>query len=134
MFKEFKNFVLRGNVLDMAIGVIIGVAFGKIVSSLVSDIFMPILGTVTSGIDFSMLKYVLTPAQIDASGTIIVAESAVLYGLFVQNVVDFLLISLCVFFFVKAISKLQKPKPEVVEIAGPSQEELLTEIRDLLKK
>ncbi|NLV81967.1 MAG: large-conductance mechanosensitive channel protein MscL [Synergistaceae bacterium] len=134
MYKEFKDFILRGNVLDMAIGVIIGVAFGKIISSLVSDIFMPILGKATSGVNFTMLKYVLSPAQIGASGEIIVAESAIMYGLFIQNIIDFLLIAICVFFFVKLVSKLQRKQPAPEVITSPTQEELLAEIRDLLKK
>ena len=133
MYKEFKDFILRGNVLDMAIGVIIGVAFGKIISSLVSDIFMPILGKATSGVNFTMLKYVLSPAQIGASGEIIVAESAIMYGLFIQNIIDFLLIAICVFFFVKLVSKLQRKQPAPEVITSPTQEELLAEIRDLLK-
>ena len=134
MYKEFKDFILRGNVLDMAICVIIGVAFGKIISSLVSDIFMPILGKATSGVNFTMLKYVLSPAQIGASGEIIVAESATMYGLFIQNIIDFLLIAICVFFFVKLVSKLQRKQPAPEVITSPTQEELLAEIRDLLKK
>ena len=134
MFKEFKEFILRGNVLDMAIGVIIGVAFGNIISSLVNDIFMPVLGKITSGVNFSTLKYVLSPAEFGASGEVIVEEAAILYGLFIQNIIDFLLIAISIFVFIKLVSKIRHPQEEVEEEAGPTQEELLTDIRDLLKK
>lgn len=134
MFKEFKEFILRGNVLDMAIGVIIGVAFGNIISSLVNDIFMPVLGKITSGVNFSTLKYVLSPAEFGASGEVIVEEAAILYGLFIQNIIDFLLIAISIFVFIKLVSKIRHPEEEVEEEAAPTQEELLTEIRDLLKK
>ena len=134
MFKEFKEFISRGNVLDMAIGVIIGVAFGNIISSLVNDIFMPVLGKITSGVNFSTLKYVLSPAEFGASGEVIVEEAAILYGLFIQNIIDFLLIAISIFVFIKLVSKIRHPEEEVEEEAAPTQEELLTEIRDLLKK
>ncbi len=138
-WKDFKDFAFKGNVLDMSIGVIIGGAFGKIVSSLVDDVIMPIFGFLTAGTDFSQLKLVLSPAQVDAAGTIIRPESAILYGNFIQNTVDFFIIALCIFFFVRQITKLQKrhrhaePEPEPAP-AAPTTEELLTEIRDLLKE
>ena len=135
--KEFKEFIAKGNVLDMAVGVIIGGAFGKIVTSLVNDIFMPLLGLATGGADFSTKKIVLSPAVVEA-GEVVKEESALLYGSFIQNIIDFLLIAICVFFFTKAITKAmekfrkEEEKPE--EPKGPTQEELLTEIRDLLKE
>ena len=137
MWKEFKEFAFKGNVLDMSIGVIIGGAFGKIVSSLVSDIIMPFFGFLTAGTDFTALKLVLSPAELSATGEIIKAESAIMYGNFIQNVFDFFIIAFCIFFFVQQITKLHKTKEEEVvpaAPAGPSTEELLTEIRDLLKQ
>lgn len=137
--QEFKEFAVKGNVMDMAVGVIIGGAFGKIVSSLVDDLMMPIVGQVVGGVDFKELKYVLTPGVEEVAneaGDIItpaVAEVAINYGAFIQNIFDFLIIALCVFSMIKALNSLKKE--EVVEEApaGPTQEELLSEIRDLLK-
>lgn len=135
MWKEFKEFAFKGNVLDMSIGVIIGSAFGKIVSSLVSDIIMPFFGFLTAGTDFTALKLVLSPAEVNTAGEVIKAESAILYGNFIQNVFDFFIIAFCIFFFVQQINKLHKKNEESVAPApaGPSSEELLAEIRDLLK-
>ncbi len=136
MWKEFKEFAFKGNVLDMSIGVIIGGAFGKIVSSLVNDLFMPFFGFITAGTDFTSLKFVMSPAELDAAGNIIKPEAALLYGNFIQNVFDFFIIAFCIFIFVQQISKLKKkdePAPEP-EPAGPSTEDLLAEIRDLLKQ
>ena len=132
---EFKEFALKGNVLDLAIGVIIGGAFNKIVSSLVSDIIMPPIGAITGGVDFKDLKYVLKPA------TELTEAVTLNYGAFIQNVVDFLIIALSIFVFVKVITVLNRKKEEeVVEEAKVEEpkltveQELLTEIRDLLKK
>lgn len=144
MFKEFKAFALKGNVLDMAVGVIIGGAFGKIVTSLVNDIIMPIIGLLIGGVNFSDLKIVIRPATDTA------AEAAFMYGSFLQTVVDFLIIAISVFIFVKCITTVRdkvkvkvvkkdngqdQPEPEPVkEEPQPTKEELLlTEIRDLLK-
>ncbi len=137
MWKEFKEFAFKGNVLDMSIGVIIGGAFGKIVTSLVNDIIMPFFGFITAGTDFTSLKLVLSPAELDAAGAVIKPEAAIMYGNFLQNTLDFFIIAFCIFFFVQQISKLRKkdeePAPEPAP-AGPTTEELLAEIRDLLKK
>ena len=126
--KEFKDFAMKGNVVDMAVGVIIGGAFGKIVTSLVNDVIMPVVGLIVGGVDFTNLKWVFAEATEDAP------EAALMYGQFIQNVVDFLIIAFCIFLMVKGINKFKKaPEPEAP--AGPSAEEkLLTEIRDLLKK
>lgn len=136
-WKEFKEFAFKGNVLDMAIGVIIGGAFGKIVTSLVNDVFMPAIGMLTGGVNFSTLKWVMSPAEVNAAGEVVKEEAAILYGSFVQNVIDFLLVAICIFTFVKLISKMHRKKAEepVAEepVAAPTSEELLTEIRDLLK-
>ena len=135
MWKEFKEFAFKGNVLDMSIGVIIGGAFGKIVTSLVNDIIMPFFGFLTAGTDFKTLKFILSPAQVDAAGAVIKPEAAIMYGNFLQNVLDFFIIAFCIFFFVNQITKMRKkaeePAPEAP--AGPTTEELLAEIRDLLK-
>ncbi len=123
--KEFREFAMRGNVIDMAVGVIIGGAFGKIVSSLVADIVMPVLGILTGSVDFKDLKFVLSPAEGDQ------AAVTLNYGLFIQNIFDFIIIAFAIFMAIKAINKIRKP----AETKAPSAEEkLLTEIRDLLKK
>lgn len=134
MWKEFKEFAFKGNVLDLAIGVIIGGAFGKIVSSIVNDIIMPFFGFLTSGMDFKSMKYVLSEAEI-VNDVVIKPEAAIMYGNFIQNVVDFLIVSFSIFIFIRIINKAKK-KEEVAPVEepkGPTQEELLTEIRDLLK-
>lgn len=128
MLKDFKEFAFKGNVLDMAIGVIIGAAFGKIVTSLVNDLIMPIISILTGGINFTDLKLVITPAHGD------VAENAIAYGSFIQNVVDFLIIAFCIFLFVRLIEKFKKK--EEVKVEAPKKADdvvLLEEIRDLLK-
>ena len=102
-FKEFKDFINKGNVVDMAVGVVIATAFGNITKSLVADIIMPLIGTLTGGISVSDLKYVLTPAVIE-DGVEIVAENAIRYGLFIQFIIDFLIIALAVFVFVKVLN------------------------------
>ncbi len=139
LISEFKEFAMKGNVMDMAVGVIIGGAFGKIVSSLVNDVLMPIVSTVTGGIDFTNL-YIALSDKVDATLPLEQAKEmgAVLaYGQFIQNIVDFLIIALCIFFMLKAINnmnrKKEEPAPAPEEPKGPTQEELLTEIRDLLK-
>ena len=122
--KEFKEFTVKGNVMDMAVGVIIGAAFGKIVTSLVNDILMPIIGMLTGGIDFTGLKATI-------------GEANITYGQFVQSVIDFVIVAFCIFLMLKGINKLnrKKQKPAAPEAPkGPTQEELLAEIRDLLKQ
>ena len=130
LLEEFKAFVMRGNVLDMAVGVIIGGAFGKIVTSLVNDIFMPIIGMIIGNVDFTSLEIKLgEPVE----GT---EQAAIKYGMFIQEIVNFLIIALCIFMFIKLITKMQKKKEEEPAPAPePTKEEvLLTEIRDALKK
>ena len=134
--KEFKEFAMKGNVMDMAVGVIIGGAFGKIVTSLVNDILMPVISLATGGMDFTNLfvnlsddaKY-KTLAEAQEAGASVFA-----YGSFIQNIIDFIIIAFCIFLMIKGMNKLKKkeePAPEAP--AGPTQEELLAEIRDLLK-
>ena len=134
--KEFKEFAMKGNVMDMAVGVIIGGAFGKIVTSLVSDVLMPLISVATGGISFTDLfvnlsddvKY-KTLAEAQEAGASVFA-----YGQFIQNIFDFIIIAFCIFLMIKAMNKMKKeeePTPEAPK--GPTQEELLAEIRDLLK-
>lgn len=133
---DFKDFALKGNVMDMAVGVIIGAAFGKIVSSLVDDIIMPVMGYLTGGVNFSEFKYVITPGVTDGT-EVITPEVAVTWGAFVQNIVDFIIIAFCIFLAIKFIQRLRRKKEEEVAPAapaGPTQEELLTQIRDILAK
>ena len=134
--KEFKEFAMKGNVMDIAVGVIIGGAFGKIVTSLVNDVLMPLISTVTGGISFVDLfvnlsddvKY-KTLAEAQEAGASVFA-----YGQFIQNIFDFIIIAFCIFMMIKAMNKLKKEKPAEPEAPkGPTQEELLAEIRDLLK-
>ena len=128
--EEFKAFAMRGNVLDMAVGVVIGGAFGKITTSLVNDIIMPLISMLTGGINFSSWKWVLKAAQGDA------AEVAVNFGNFIAVVLDFIIIALAIFCMLKAINKLHKKKEEA-PAAPPepsAEEKLLAEIRDLLKE
>lgn len=135
---EFKEFAMKGNVVDMAVGVIIGAAFGKIVTSLVNDVIMPVIGVLTGGVNFSDKKWIIQQAVADGE-TIVTPEVAVTWGAFVQTVIDFIIIAFCIFVAIKFMNKLKRapepaPAPEPEAPAAPTQEELLTEIRDLLKK
>ena len=119
--KEFKQFISRGNVMDLAIGVIIGSAFGKIVTSVVNDILMPLIGIIIGGLDFTNLSIKIKDATIN-------------YGMFIQNVIDFLIVAICIFIFIKIVSKFTKNSEEKEEVKKDEQIILLEEIRDLLKK
>ena len=134
MWKEFKEFAFKGNVIDLAVAVIIGGAFGKIVTSLVSDIVMPVVGVIIADTDFNKLKLVLSPEQLDSAGNVVKAEAAIHYGSFVQASLDFLIIAFFVFLFVKLANNLKKEKEEAPEEEKPSTEELLTQIIDLMKE
>jgi large conductance mechanosensitive channel len=143
---EFKQFAVKGNAIDMAVGVIIGGAFGKIVTSIVNDIIMPPIGWLIGGVDFKDLKWVMkeaVPEQLDEAGNVVqkaVAEVTLNYGAFIQNVIDFLIIAFCVFMLVKFITKLTTKKKAEEPAAPPAppapsaEEKLLAEIRDLLKE
>lgn len=121
MFQEFKKFALKGNVVDLAVGVIIGGAFGKIVTSLVNDMIMPLIGLLMGGIDFSKLS-------------INVAKAEVKYGAFIQTVVDFLIVALTIFLVIRFFNRFKKKEEEKPSVTVDSKEELLKEIRDLLKQ
>ena len=141
-FKEFKEFAMKGNVIDMAVGVVIGAAFGKIVSSLVDDIIMPLVGVATGGINFTDYKIVLQKAMMDGQ-EVITPEVTMNWGAWVQTIVDFLIVAFCIFVMIKFMNNLRKraekaqKEEEAAAAAAPAaptkEEELLTEIRDILK-
>lgn len=129
MMSEFKEFAVRGNVIDMAVGIVIGGAFGKIVSSLVADVIMPPIGLITGGIDFSKLKWVLQAAGADGKG-----EVAIAYGTFINTIITFIIIAFAIFMVIKGLNNMQrKKKEEPAPEAPPADVQLLTEIRDLLR-
>ena len=137
--EEFKAFAMRGNVIDMAVGVVIGGAFGKITTSIVNDIIMPLISMVTGGIDFSEWKWVLKEAVLDAEGAVATAEVAVNFGNTIAVILDFIIIAFAIFCMIKAMNKMHRKKEEA-PAAPPAppepsaEEKLLTEIRDLLKE
>ena len=139
LFNEFKEFAMRGNVMDMAVGVVIGAAFGKITTSLVNDVFMPLIGLLIGGIDLGQLNIVLKPEVLDEAGEVVTAAVTLGLGTFLSTILDFILVAVVIFLVVKAINKLhtlgkkdEEPEPEEPET--PTAGELLTEIRDLLKE
>ena len=144
MFKEFKAFISRGNVIDMAVGMIIGSAFGKIVSALVNNIITPLISLATGGVNFSEAKAILRAEVLDEAGEVVTPALTLDYGMFIQTVIDFLIIAFCIFMMVKVVSTIRKKAESLMkkeeeqkpaEPPKPSKEEvLLTEIRDLLKE
>ena len=132
MVSEFKEFISKGNVLDLAVGVVIGAAFGKIVTALVDGIVMPIVGVALGGVSVSEWKYVMKPESVDAAGAKI-AEVAVQYGTFIQTLIDFLIIAFVIFLVIKAYNRMRKPPVEVA-VAPPEDVLLLREIRDSLRR
>lgn len=131
MLKDFKQFIMKGNVLDLAVAVIIGGAFGKIVASLVNDVIMPIIGVLMGNVDIKSMKILISPAVGDTP------EAAIYYGAFIQNIVDFLIISFFIFIMIRLIEKLKRKQEPAIEETiekTPEDTELLREIRDLLKK
>lgn len=137
ILKDFKEFAMRGNVLDMAVGVIIGGAFGKIVTSLVNNVVMPLLGMLIGGIDFTSLKWVMSPAKTDAAGNVVRDAVELQYGVFIQNTFDFIIIAFCIFLSIKLFNRLSQRKEAVEKPATPpepsAEAKLLAEIRDLLR-
>ena len=134
-FEEFKAFAMRGNVVDMAVGIIIGGAFGKIISSIVSDVIMPPIGFLLGGMNFKDLKWAMRPAEMDAAGKVIKEAVTLNYGNFLQVTVDFIIVAFAIFLMIQGMNRLKKKEavaPSVPPLPGP-EERLLAEIRDLLK-
>jgi len=131
MWKEFKEFIMTGNVIDFAIAVILAGAVGLVVNGFVNDIIMPVVGQFTGGVDFSDLKYVLSPAVMDGD-TVVTAENAIRWGSWINTIINLLIVGFVLFQLGKAKLRFDPPAPEAP--AGPTQEELLAEIRDALKK
>ena len=131
MISEFREFAMRGNVIDLAVGVVIGAAFGKIVTSLVGDVIMPVIGKLLGGVNFSQLQVVLEPAKLGADGKEIAAV-ALRYGAFLQSLIDFVLIAFAIFLLVKLINRLHRREEAAAPAPSPEQV-LLTEIRDALR-
>lgn len=135
MFKEFKKFIMTGNVIDLAIAVLLAGAIGLVVKGFVGDIMMPIIGQFTGGMNFADLKYVLSPAVLDAEGAITTAENAIMYGNWINSIINLIIVGFVLFMIVKAYNKTKKKEEEAPAApAGPSDNDLLAEIRDLLKK
>ena len=142
-FREFKDFIAKGNVIDMAVAVVVGGAFKEIVNALVNDIIMPVFGMLTGGTSLSDWKYVITPAKLAADGTVLEAENALLYGDLIQKIVDFLIIALCIFAALKVVLALQTKTRELVhkkeeeaaaaEASAETEMDVLKDIRALLK-
>ncbi len=138
LVKEFKEFIMRGNVLDMAVGVIIATAFGKITTSLVSDIFMPFISWIFGARDMTALNVIVRPAELDAAGEVVKEAITIGFGTFVTAIIDFILVALVVFAIVKAFNavrrKQEEEEPAPAEPEPTKEEQLLEEIRDLLKQ
>ena len=136
--EEFKAFAMRGNVVDLAVGMIIGSAFGKITSSLVNDVIMPTVSMLLGGIDFTDWKVTLKEAVLDETGAEVAAAISINYGTLISTIIDFIILAFAIFCMVKAINKLHRKKEEPAEEPAPAEptaeEKLLTEIRDLLKE
>jgi large conductance mechanosensitive channel len=133
MLKEFKNFIMTGNVIDFAVAVIMAGAMGAVIIGFVSDIIMPIVGHFSGGVNFLDLKYVLSPAVLGADGAVVTPENAVMYGKWINTIISLVTVGFVMFVIIKAYNKTKKPV-EAAPPAGPSDNDLLSEIRDLLKK
>ncbi|WP_026709611.1 large-conductance mechanosensitive channel protein MscL [Flavobacterium filum] len=135
MLKEFKNFIMTGNVIEFAVAVIMAGAVGAVVNGFVNDIVMPVVGMLTGGVDFSEMKIVLQAAVAESEGVAAVPEVAIRWGAWVNTLVNLVIVGFVMFIIIKGYNKMRKPKEEApAPPAGPTQEELLAEIRDLLKK
>lgn len=133
MVSEFKEFAMKGNLVDMAVGFVMGGAFATVVTSFINDIFMPPLGKVMGGVDFGDMKHVMQEATLNPDGTVATAEVAIRYGAFINAFISFLIVAFVMFMIIKGMNKAKK-KEEAAPAAPPAQEVLLAEIRDLLKK
>ncbi|NNC82582.1 MAG: large conductance mechanosensitive channel protein MscL [Flavobacteriales bacterium] len=133
MLKEFKSFIMTGNVVDFAVAVIMAGAIGLVINGFVNDIVMPVVGEFTGGVDFADLKYVLSEEVVDAEGTIEKPQNAIRYGSWINSIINLIIVGFVMFMIVRAYNKTKKPEPEPAP-AGPSEVDLLTEIRDSLKR
>jgi large conductance mechanosensitive channel len=133
MLKEFKEFITGGNVIEFAVAVIMAGAIGEVVKGFVSKIVMPIVGMFTGGVSLSDKKYVLSEAVVDATGKVVTPENAIMYGAWIDTIINLIIVGFVMFMMIKAYNKMKKKEEEAAP-AGPTQEELLSEIRDLLKK
>jgi large conductance mechanosensitive channel len=134
MMTEFREFAMKGNVVDLAVGVVIGAAFGRIVTSLVEDIIMPVVGKLMGGVDFTTLSLMLSPAMFGPDGKQTTAAVLLRYGNFIQSIVNFLIVAFAIFMAVKAINRMRRAEPVVAAPAAPAEDiVLLTEIRDALR-
>lgn len=133
MISEFKEFAMKGNLVDMAVGFVMGGAFATVVTSFINDIFMPPLGKIMGGVDFGQMKHVIQEATFNADGTEATAEVAIRFGAFINAFISFLIVAFVMFLIIKGMNKAKK-KEEAAPAAPPAQEVLLAEIRDLLKK
>lgn len=135
IIKEFKEFAVKGNLIDMSVAFVMGAAFGKVVSGFIDGLMMPLVGKITAGVDFKSLKYILTEAKYDETGKIILAETAIKYGEFITILIDFLFIAFFMFLLIKTINKLKRKEESVSPpiIKHSPEEILLIEIRDILK-
>lgn len=133
-FKEFKDFAMRGNLVDVAVAFVMGAAFGKIVSSFVEGMVMPLVGMITGGVDFNEKKWVLQEAVAGSDGIAAVAEISVKYGSFITNLIDFVIVAFAVFLVIKGINSMKNAEPAPTPPGPSNEEKLLTEIRDLLRK
>ena len=135
MLKEFRDFIMTGNVIDLAVAVLLAGAVGLVVNGFVNDIMMPLVGYFTGGVDFSDFKYVLSEAVLGDDGNVVTPESAIRYGAWINSIINLIIVGFVLFVIVKSYNKVRAKKEEPApEPAGPTQEELLAEIRDLLKK
>lgn len=135
MWKEFKDFIMTGNVIDLAVAVLLAGAVGMVVNGFVSDIMMPIVGEFSGGVDFADMKYVLSPAVVGADGEIVTPENAIMYGRWINSIINLIIVGFVLFMIVKAYARVRAKKEEApAPPSGPTEIDLLKEIRDALKK
>ncbi len=134
MMKEFKEFAIKGNLIDIAVGFVMGAAFGKVVSGFIDGMVMPLIGQVTSGVNFNDMKYVMQAQVTDAAGVVTQPEVAIAYGAFITTIINFIVVAFVIFMVVKAVNKAKKAEPAPAPAGPTNEEKLLMEIRDALRK
>jgi large conductance mechanosensitive channel len=134
MMKEFKEFAIKGNLIDIAVGFVMGAAFGKVVSGFIDGMVMPLIGQVTSGVNFNDMKHVMQAQVTDAAGVVTQPEVAIAYGAFITTIINFLVVAFVIFMVVKAVNKAKKAEPAPAPAGPTNEEKLLMEIRDALRK